>query len=153
MLYFCQIILVDYATMATPISFKTLLKGATLLIHDDNNHVVPTVSDLLVEGSTIAKIGKDIEPDSHMKVVDCEDKIISPGFIDTHRHLYQTQLKGKHANHTLLEYLPSGNLVAALYSPEDLFWGQLSGALESIDVGTTTVVDHSSCNRTPEHGM
>ncbi len=140
-----------FVTVATQTSSKILLKGGTLLIHNENNHVVPTISDLLVEGSTIAKIEKDIEPGSDTKVVNCKGKIISPGFIDTHRHLYQTQLKGKHANHTLLEYFPSGNFVAALYSTEDLFWGQLAGALESIDAGTTTVVDHSSCNLTPEH--
>ncbi|ROW07383.1 hypothetical protein VMCG_03877 [Cytospora schulzeri] len=39
-----------------------LLKGGTLLIHDDNNHVVPTQEDLLIEGSTITKIEKDISP-------------------------------------------------------------------------------------------
>ncbi len=137
--------------MATQTSSKILFRGGNLLIHDENNHVVPTISDLLVEGSTIAKIEKDIEPDSGTKVVDCKGKFISPGFIDTHHHLYQTQLKGKHANHTLLEYFPSGMFVSALYSTEDLFWGQLAGALESIDAGTTTVVDHSSCNLTPEH--
>ena len=137
--------------MAVQNSSKILLKGGNLLIHDENNHVVPTISDLLVEGSTIAKIGKDIEPGQNAQIIDCKGKIISPGFIDTHHHLYQTQLKGKHANHTLLEYFPSGNFVAALYSTEDLFWGQLAGALESIDVGTTTVVDHSSCNLNPEH--
>jgi cytosine/adenosine deaminase-related metal-dependent hydrolase len=137
--------------MTTQICSQTLLKGGILLIHDESNHVVPTTSDLLIEGSIIAKIGKNIDPSSDTKVIDCTSKIISPGFIDTHRHLYQTQLKGKHANHTLVEYFPRGNFVAALYSTEDLFWGQLAGALESIDVGTTTVVDHSSCNNTPDH--
>jgi cytosine/adenosine deaminase-related metal-dependent hydrolase len=137
--------------MTTQDSFKILLKGGTLLIHDEDNHVVPTVSDLLVQGSTITRIAEIIEPNSDTKVVNCKGKIISPGFIDSHRHLYQTLLKGKHANHTLLEYFPSGNFVAALYSTTDLFWGQLAGALESIDAGTTTVVDHSSCNLTPEH--
>lgn len=137
--------------MTTQGSFKILLKGGTLLIHDEDNHVVPTVSDLLVQGSTITRIAEIIEPDSDTKAVNCKGKIISPGFIDTHRHLYQTPLKGKHANHTLLEYFPSGNFVAALYSTKDLFSGQLAGALESIDAGTTTVVDHSSCNLTPEH--
>src|ERR1700742_2174336 len=86
-------------------------------------------------------------------VVQCQGKIISPGFIDTHRHLNQTQLKGKHANHTLVEYFPGGNFIAALYTPADLFLGQLAGAIESINAGTTTVVDHSSCNNTTEFRM
>lgn len=128
-----------------------LLQGGTLLIHDENSHVVPTIGDLLVTGSVIAKIGPEIQPGPDTKVIDCKGKIISPGFIDTHRHMWQTQLKGRHANQTLMEYMPRGNSVSTLYTVEDLFYGQLSGALESIDAGTTTVVDHSSCNSSPDH--
>jgi cytosine/adenosine deaminase-related metal-dependent hydrolase len=128
-----------------------LLQGGTLLIHDDHGHVIPTVSDILIQGSHIVKIAKSIEPGQGVKVIDVVNKLISPGFIDTHRHLYQTQLKGSHANHTIVEYMPRGNYVAALYNREDLFWGELVGAMESIDAGTTTVVDHSSCNLSPEY--
>lgn len=118
-----------------------MLQYVTLLIHDEKKYVVLTPVDLLIEGSTIAKIEKKYGIYSCTRVVDCKGKIISPGFIDSHRHLYQTQMKGKHANHTLLEYLPPGNFTAALYSTEDHFFGQLAGALESIDASTITVVD------------
>jgi cytosine/adenosine deaminase-related metal-dependent hydrolase len=73
-------------------------------------------------------------------------KIISPGFVDTHHHLWQTQLKGRHANELLLEYMASGNLQSSNYTREDLYWGQLGGCLEAINAGTTTVVDHSHIN-------
>jgi cytosine/adenosine deaminase-related metal-dependent hydrolase len=85
-----------------------------------------------------------------VKVIDCKDKIISPGFISTHNHIWQTQLKGRHANHTLLKYTPPGNFGCAFYTAEDAFWGELAGALEAIDGGTTTVVDHSHANMSPE---
>ena len=128
-----------------------LLQGGTLLTHDDKNHVLPQTLDLLIDGSIIAKIAKDIEVDGKYKIIGCHGKIISPGFIDTHRHLYQTQLKGKHANQTLLEYLPPGKFFGGLLPPDDLFLSQLAGALESIDAGTTTVVDHTSGNPTADH--
>jgi cytosine/adenosine deaminase-related metal-dependent hydrolase len=137
--------------MAPQLNKKLLLKGGTLLIHDESNHVVPTRSDILVQGNLISRIQTDILPDLDTHVIDIQGKIVSPGFIDTHRHLYQTQLKGRHANHSLIEYMPRGNFVAALYSSQDLFWGELAGAMESIDAGTTTVVDHSSCNITSEY--
>lgn len=129
---------------------KILLQGGTVLIHDANNHVMPTVADLLIERQLISRIAENIATGEDTKVVDCRGKIISPGFIDTHRHLWQTQYKGWHANQSLMEYLPRGNFSSALWSPEDLFWGELAGALESIEAGTTTVVDHSSCNVTPQ---
>lgn len=38
-----------------------------------------------------------------------------------------------------------------MHSPEDIFWGQLGGALECLDSGTTTVVDHSHVNYSVDH--
>jgi cytosine/adenosine deaminase-related metal-dependent hydrolase len=42
-------------------------------------------------------------------------------------------------------------MAASLYTPQDIFWGELGGALESIDAGTTTVVDHAHMNYSAEH--
>jgi len=39
------------------------------------------------------------------------------------------------------------------FRPSDVFWGQLGGAMEAIDSGTTTVVDYSHVLYSPEHGM
>ncbi|KAI3401121.1 hypothetical protein diail_267 [Diaporthe ilicicola] len=130
-----------------------LLKGGTLLIHDDNDNVVPTRADLLIEGDVIARVEAGITPaaGSGTRVVDCTSKIISPGFISTHAHLWQSQLKGRHANHTLVEYMPSGCYTGSFYTLQDLFWGQLAGAMESVDAGTTTVVDHSHLNLGPDY--
>lgn len=130
-----------------------LLKGGTLLLHNDANHVVPIRADLLIEGNRIAKIAEDIPAPSSStaKVIDCTAKVISPGFISTHAHLWETQLKGLHPNHTLVEYMPSGCYTGSFYTAADLFWGQLAGALEAIDAGTTTVVDHSHLNLGTEY--
>jgi cytosine/adenosine deaminase-related metal-dependent hydrolase len=128
-----------------------LLKGGTLLIHDDKDNVVPTRADLLIEGDRIARIEADIPAPTSARVIDCADKIVSPGFVSTHAHLWQSQLKGRHADHTLVEYMPAGCYAGTFYAPSDLFWGQLAGAMESVDAGTTTVVDHSHLNLGPEY--
>ncbi|KAL5327980.1 hypothetical protein ACEPPN_005686 [Leptodophora sp. 'Broadleaf-Isolate-01'] len=129
----------------------TLLQGGTLLIHGGDNHVKAVKADLLIEGNIISKIEAKITPSTNTQVIDCTDKIISPGFIDTHHHLWQTLLKGRHANETLIDYFPSGNFPSSLHSPADMFWGELGGCLECLDVGTTTVVDHAHLNYSPEH--
>ena len=85
-----------------------LLQGGTVLTHGANDHVLPIKADLLIEGSVITKIEESIQPPSGCEVIDCTDKILSPGFIDTHHHVWQTLLKGRHANELLLDYLPSG---------------------------------------------
>ncbi|KAH8721681.1 hypothetical protein BGZ61DRAFT_530209 [Ilyonectria robusta] len=132
-------------------SSKLLLKGGRLLVHDQNKRVVCRHADLLIHDDRIHEIGDHIQPAEGVVVIDCTDTIVSPGFIDTHRHQWQSQQKGLHADHHLLDYYHSGNLASSHYAPEDAFWGVLSSSLEAIDAGTTTVVDHAHVNYSPEH--
>ncbi|KAF4446652.1 hypothetical protein F53441_9693 [Fusarium austroafricanum] len=125
---------------------RLLLKGGTVLIHDANDNVQALERDILIENNRIAKISTDIGNVTGAEVIDCQYKIISPGFIDTHHHVWQTQLKGRHANELLLDYIVTGNLQSSNYTKDDLYWGQLGGCLEAINAGTTTVVDHSHVN-------
>ncbi|KAB8215602.1 hypothetical protein BDV33DRAFT_180522 [Aspergillus novoparasiticus] len=131
---------------------SVLLKNGTLLLHDANDVVHASKDDLLIENSQITKIAQNIEPpSSDTTIIDCTDKIVSPGFVDTHHHVWQTCLKATHPNHTLFDYFPTGNFVSSFVSADETFWGQLAGALECIDSGTTTVVDHAHINITPDH--
>ncbi|KAF1831598.1 Metallo-dependent hydrolase [Decorospora gaudefroyi] len=132
-------------------SNSILLKNGVALIHDANDHVVPTKTSILIEHGKIAKIAQEIAVPEGVEVLDCTNKILSPGFVDTHRHGWQTQLKGRHANQQLLEYMVHGFLQSVQFSPEDVFYGQLAGMLESIAAGTTTVVDHAHITRSPDH--
>ncbi|KAF2662600.1 Metallo-dependent hydrolase [Lophiostoma macrostomum CBS 122681] len=128
-----------------------LLKNGLVLLHDDNDHVVPTLTSILIEDDKIVKIAKDLAPGASTEVVDCTDKIISPGFIDTHHHGWQTQLKGRHANELLMDYMISGNAQSCQYTAVDTFYGQIAGMLEALTVGTTTLVDHAHVTMSPDH--
>lgn len=85
-----------------------LLRGGTVLIHDTEDHVHAVKADLLIEGNIITQIGTDIKTSPDTPVLNCTDKILCPGFIDTHHHVWQTLLKGRHADQLLLDYLYSG---------------------------------------------
>ncbi|KAI9932357.1 hypothetical protein ASPWEDRAFT_27375 [Aspergillus wentii DTO 134E9] len=128
-----------------------LCKNGTLLLHDEHDVVHPTKADLLIEDTRIKAIGENIEAPPGASIIDCSGKIISPGFIDTHHHLWQTCLKATHANETLIDYFSSGLFMNSFLSPDDIFWSQLAGSLECVDSGTTTVVDHASLNYSPDH--
>ncbi|CEI39906.1 unnamed protein product [Fusarium venenatum] len=118
------------------LSRRLLLKGGTVLIHDNQDNVQALERDILIENNQIIKIASKIEDVANAELIECDSKIISPGFVDTHHHLWQTQLKGRHADELLLDYMAS----------EDIYWGQLGGCLEAINAGTTTVLDHSHVN-------
>ncbi|KAL6923968.1 hypothetical protein FSST1_001242 [Fusarium sambucinum] len=128
------------------LSRRLLLKGGTVLIHDDQDNVQALERDILIESNQIIKIASKIEDVADAELIECDSKIISPGFVDTHHHLWQTQLKGRHADELLLDYMASGNLQSSNYTKEDIYWGQLGGCLEAINAGTTTVLDHSHVN-------
>lgn len=88
---------------------RVILQGGTILQHNNDDDIdVLRETDLLIEGDIITKIGKNIEKQPNDRVIDCSDKIVSPGFIDTHHHVWQMQLKGRHSDDTLLDYTPKG---------------------------------------------
>ncbi|KAJ7879006.1 hypothetical protein B0H14DRAFT_3435242 [Mycena olivaceomarginata] len=132
-------------------SSSILLSNGTVLIHDEEDHLTPVKADILIAGNKIVEIAPSVAPSSDTIHIDCTGKIVSPGFVDTHHHVWQTQLKGRHADDLLLDYMVKGNFVYSMFSPEDVFWGELGGCMESIDAGTTMVVDHAHMNYSAEH--
>ena len=61
--------------------------------------------------------------------------------IDTHHHLWQTQLRARFGDEMLVAYMLKGMSQGSNFTATDVFWGQLGGSMEAIDAGTTTVVD------------
>ncbi|KAF5644574.1 5-methylthioadenosine s-adenosylhomocysteine deaminase [Fusarium sp. NRRL 52700] len=125
-----------------PVQSTTILLQNGLVIQHDEHDSVQVVenTDVLIVDGIIKEIGRCIKPPPHAEVVDCSNKIISPGFINTHHHLWQTQLKGYGTDNCWLDYFS-----------DDIYWGQLAGCLEAIDAGTTFVLDHCHGCKTPEH--
>lgn len=92
----------------TPKMSSILLKGGTVLIHDSDDNVDPIKADVLIQDTRITKIEPNISLPPALegcKVIDCTDRIISPGFVDTHRHLWQTPLKGQFADEAFMPYM------------------------------------------------
>ncbi|KAI2472854.1 amidohydrolase family protein [Annulohypoxylon bovei var. microspora] len=136
--------------MSTASSSSTLLSGGTIIAFNEETESLEVIRDgaLLVTGDHIAGIYDTAHPSNlpaDTEVVDCTHKIVSPGFVDTHRHGWQAALKTLTANTTLPDYLSrygAGN-AAGLYTAEDVYIGQLAGILEALNAGVTTTLDHA----------
>lgn len=64
---------------------KLLIKNGVLL--DPSENLLHVQKDLLIEDGKIAKIAEDLN-DSDAEVLDAKGRIISPGFIDVHAHVF-----------------------------------------------------------------
>ncbi|KAF5688819.1 cytosine deaminase [Fusarium circinatum] len=128
---------------------RLLLQNGTVLQHDAQDNVIALKNtDILIEDDRVIEIGRNIEPRT-ASMINCDEKIISPGFINAHHHVWQSQLKGRLGDSTMLDYMLEGHFN---FSPDDFFWGQLAGCLEALDSGTTCVVDNAHGASSPEHG-
>ena len=85
-------------------------------------------------------------------MVDVSGHVVMPGFVDTHRHTWQTPFRGVCADWTLEDYFRGIRMsISPNCSAEDVYAGNYVGALEALEAGVTTILDFSHCNNTPEH--
>ncbi|MCL6452066.1 MAG: amidohydrolase family protein [Alicyclobacillus sp.] len=129
---------------------RLLIKGGRVLTMD------PALgnfeqADVLVEGETIVAVGRNLEADD-CEVVDAGGQIVIPGFVDTHRHVWEAVIRNVGPDWTLPTYLHHlyFNGLGGTLRPEDVYIGNLLGALEALDAGVTTLLDWSMVN-SPEH--
>lgn len=129
---------------------RTLIRGARILTMD------PALGDfeagdILIEGERIGAVGPRIDA-ADADVIDAAGMIAIPGFVDTHRHVWQTQLRTVAADWTLFNYFTQmRSIYSSFYQPGDVYLGNLAGALEALDAGITTIIDHSHIMNSPEH--
>ena len=130
---------------------RTLIKGGYVLTLDPALGDMPN-ADVLIDGSTIAAVGRGLSGGPDANVIDARHRIVMPGFVDTHRHTWQTPVRGVLPSCTLDEYF-AGMLdnIGVQYRAEDVYIANLMGALEAINAGITTLLDWSHVNNTPEH--
>nr|WSX78441.1 amidohydrolase family protein [Streptomyces sp. NBC_00899] len=128
-----------------------VLRGGTVLTVDATRQVL-TGHDVLVVGDRIAAIGPGLAVPDGTVEIDAAGGIVMPGMIDTHRHLWQTAMRGYGADWTLTQYFVWYYLEwGRIFRPQDIHAGNLLGALEALDAGVTTTVDWSHGLRTTEH--
>lgn len=129
---------------------RLLIKGGCVLTMDAELGDLP-VADVLIEDERIEAVGVDLEV-GDAEVLDARGRIVIPGFVDTHRHTWETAIRGCAPNATLDDYFVEVlDSFAPKYTAEDVFASNLAGALECLNAGITTLVDWSHINNTPEH--
>lgn len=121
-----------------------LLTGATV-VTVDAQHTVHTDGAVLIEDDRIAAVG-DTEQlraaHADIETVDCSGRVIIPGLINTHTHLFQTLLKGLGDDMVLKDWFTCMTGPSAVeLTVADAYAAARHGAVEAVKSGTTTLVD------------
>lgn len=121
------------------------------MFDSEKNSTFP-VLDVLVEDTVISQIALHIAAGPNTKIIDATGKLVCPGFVDSHRHLFQSHMRTSVANQTLLEYCGYMLLGRVIFhKPHDVYLAQLGAAAEAIHCGVTTVLDHSHIQLSEDH--
>jgi 5-methylthioadenosine/S-adenosylhomocysteine deaminase len=132
---------------------RKLIKGGTVLSLDPAVGDFVT-GDVLIEGDKIVAVGAGLSA-GDAEEFDGSHMIVMPGFVDTHRHIWEgilrnigtdVPLEGRtsYISHVLHKLAPA-------LRPEDAYVGNLVSALGAIDAGITTLLDWSHIQGSPAH--
>ena len=103
--------------------------------------------DLRISNGFISEKGKHLLPLSDEEVFDLKGKVVLTGLVNAHTHLYSSLSRGmampKTSPKNFLEVLKKiwWKLDRAL-DEETIYYSALIGAIEAVQCGTTTMIDH-----------
>jgi 5-methylthioadenosine/S-adenosylhomocysteine deaminase len=132
------------------VSERLVVRGGFVVSMDNEIGQLPN-ADILIEDDTIVEIGQGLAVGG-AEEVNANGMIVLPGFVDTHRHTWQTPVRGVLPCCTLDTYF--GDMLGRIglnYRPDDVYIGNYAGSLEALNAGITTLLDWSHISNTPEH--
>jgi cytosine/adenosine deaminase-related metal-dependent hydrolase/ribose/xylose/arabinose/galactoside ABC-type transport system permease subunit len=140
----------DFSVASTD---RKLIRGGLVLSLD------PEVGDfargdVLIDGDEIAAVGPGLSA-SDAEMIDASGMIVMPGFVDSHRHIWEGLLRNIGTDVPLegrVSYISFVlHKLAPAFRPEDAYIGNLVSSLGAIDAGITTLLDWSHIQASPAH--
>jgi 5-methylthioadenosine/S-adenosylhomocysteine deaminase len=118
-----------------------LLKDCRFVATQDKERSILEKRDILIEGSRISKIEKNLSGEGCDEIIDCSKSLVMPGLINTHTHIAMSSMRGLADDVVLEEFLEKTYLADSRMGEREVYSGALLGCLESVSFGTTTIAD------------
>jgi 8-oxoguanine deaminase len=121
---------------------RLLIKNASHIATFDDNNTVKTGEDILIEEGKIARIGASLDMPG-AEVIDGRDKLVMPGMVNTHHHLYQTLTRNipRVLNSELFDWLINLYEIWRELDERAVYVSTLVGLGELLLTGCTTSTD------------
>jgi 5-methylthioadenosine/S-adenosylhomocysteine deaminase len=123
---------------------QRLIRNATVIAMDKAHGAEPFSADLLIAGGRIAAMGRTLVAPPGTEIIDASGKLVMPGLINAHTHSAEMFFRGRYEKLPLELWLLYAYpfLRAGPPSLRILYLRSMLLAMESIQSGVTTIVDH-----------
>jgi len=129
-------------------SEKILIKNAKAIVSCDEKDQVYYDVDMLIEGSEIKQIGKDIKAEG-AKEINGKGKFIYPGLVNTHHHFFQTFVRNTNSidisNMLVVDWLNKIYPIFAKVNSDVIYYSSLTAMGDLLKHGCTCAFDHQYC--------
>ncbi len=121
-----------------------LIRRALAVATMDDRDTVLRDADVLVDGREIRAVGRDLTLPPGARIVDGADRVVLPGLVNTHHHMYQSLFRAVPAvqDATLFEWLVTLYPLWAGIDPAAVRTSALVALGELLLSGCTTAADH-----------
>ena len=134
---------------AVPKGPRILIRGGFIVTQDPK--LGDFRGDVLIDNGKVAALGHKLDV-ADAEAVDASGMIVMPGFIETHRHTWQSCLRHMGGNWSAAQYFGYNFFKFGVnMRPEDVYAANLIGRLAALDGGITTLLDWSHIMNSPAH--
>jgi len=128
---------------------RTLIENACILTVNQRDEVLPS-GCVAVEDGAIVSVSSERPAGGADRRIDAAGKVVMPGLVNAHTHLFQTLIRGVYEHMPFAEWLRRIYACGRVLTPADCHISAKLGALEALHSGVTTLVDHHFLNRGAE---
>jgi len=136
-------------TVAAPV--KLLVKNATLITEKPGQEEAFVGYLAIGADGKIAAVAEGAPPADLVaaETVDATDKIVIPGFVSAHSHIWQSAFRGLAPNEFVRQWVTITRAQSNLGSAEDFYWFTLHGSLDLMRHGITSAYNFAQGGRDP----
>ena len=126
---------------------RSTIENATVLTMNAGGEVLDPGWIEITDGVLTAVSSRPLDVANSDRRIDGTDKVVLPGIVNAHTHLFQTLIRGVYEHLPFTEWLRCIYNCGRALTAEDCELSARLGALEALRSGVTTVVDHHFLNR------
>src|SRR5438309_8941986 len=126
---------------------RSTIENATVLTMNAGGEVLDPGWIEITDGVLTAVSSRPLDVANSDRRIDGTDKVVLPGIVNAHTHLFQTLIRGVYEHLPFTEWLRCIYACGRVLTAEDCYVGAVLGAVEALRSGVTTLVDHHFLNR------